>query len=168
MTGLLLIAIAMGWFWVVMEVCGWVGRRVKSKWVTPATALTFLILVPLPVIDEIVGGLQFSALCEKNAVLWVDAGNAKGKTVRLEITPKGGDEKIEGTALRILRSHYSYRVVDSNEEIARYETYTVRGGWLIRALGISNSDAPLTTGRSACAPEGRGMLDRTYGFTLIN
>lgn len=167
MTGLLLLAVVGLWVWACVAITRAALRRVPSppwRWLVAPTLFTTLLI--LPVVDEIVGGFQFRALCEKGAVLKIDAEKAKGRTVRVVIQPS--NEVVPGQALRTLHTHFSYRIVDSDEEIARYDTYAVRGGWFIRALGISNNNSPLTIGLPACSPPNRGLLDRTYGFTLIN
>jgi hypothetical protein len=167
MTGLLLLVLVGLWMWACVAITRAVLRRVQSpswRWLVAPTLFT--VLLTLPVTDEIVGGFQLRALCDKNAVLKIDAEKAKGKTVRVVIQPS--NEVVPGQALRTLHSHFSYRIVDSEEEIARYDTYVIKGGWFIRALGISNNNSPLTVGQPFCSPPNRGLLDRTYGFTLIN
>ena len=167
MTGLLLLAVVGLWMWACVAITRVVLRQVKSppsRWLGAPTLFTALLILPL--VDEIVGGFQFRALCEKGAVLKIDAEKAKGRTVRVVIQPS--NEVVPGQALRTLHSHLSYRIVDSEEEIARYDTYVINGGWFIRALGISNNNSPLTIDLPAGSPPNRGLLDRTYGFTLIN
>ena len=167
MTGLLLLAVVGLWVWACVAITREALRRVPSqplRWLVAPTLFSALLILPLA--DEIVGGFQFRALCKKGAVLRIDAEKAKGRTVRVVIQPS--NEVVPGQALRTLHTHFSYRIVDSEVEIARYDTYVVNGGWFIRALGISNNNSPLTIGSPACSPPNRGLLDRTYGFNLIN
>lgn len=167
MTGLLLLAVVGLWVWACVAITRVVLRQVKSppsRWLGAPTLFTALLILPL--VDEIVGGFQFRALCEKGAVLKIDAEKAKGRTVRVVIQPS--NEVVPGQALRTLHSHLSYRIVDSEEEIARYDTYVVNGGWFIRALGISETNSPLLIGAPYCGPPNEGLMDKTYGFILTN
>ena len=167
MTGLLLLTVVGLWMWACVAITRAVLRRMPSllwRWVVAPALFSALLILPLA--DEIVGGFQFRALCEKGAVLKIDAEKAKGRSVRVVIQPS--NEVVLGQALRTLHTHFSYRVVDSDEEIARYDTYVVNGGWFIRALGISETNSPLLIGAPYCGPPKEGSMDKTYGFTLIN
>lgn len=167
MTGLFLLAVVGLWVWVSLGITRAVLRRVPSppwRWLVAPTLFTTLLTLPL--VDEIVGGFQFRALCEKGAVLKIDTNMVRGKTIRLVIQPS--NQVLPDQALRILRSRYSYQVAETGLEVASLETYEVGGGWFIRTLGISNNNSPLTIGSPACSPPDRGLLDKKYEFTLIN
>lgn len=167
MTGVFLFAIVLCW----VAFCVWLVAKLSSsmelgKRRLAAQTAILLTLIGLPVVDELIGGLQFRSLCHENAVLRIDPERAKGQRVRVVIKP--ANEVLPGKALRILHSHHSYQVATTGDEIASYDRYSVKGGILIRLLGISEGNAPLTLGQSSCSPPDRGQLDKTYGFTLIN
>jgi hypothetical protein len=118
------------------------------------------------VVDEIVGGYQFRALCRENAVLRIDAERIKGRTVRVVVAPL--NEILPGKAIAIYRSHESFRDTATNEEIASNEWYFAKGGWFIRMLGVSETNDPITFVPSACYPSlGRQEIAEAYGFALI-
>lgn len=167
MTGILLFAVFCLWLWICVAIThALVARNTARWWRAPAAIFMFGILLVLPVIDEVIGGFQFRALCETGAVLKIDVAKAKGRVVRLVIDPS--NQPVAGQLLRTLHSHYSYRAIDTDEEIASLNTYEVDGGLLVLLLGISNSNSPLTIGSAACSPPDRGLLDKKYGFRLIN
>jgi len=167
MTGIFLLIVVGLWIWACVAITHLVLRRIDARWWRwPLALVVFGLLLVVPVIDEIIGGFQFRSLCEKGAVLTIDAEKTSGKTVRVVIEPS--NEVVAGQALRTLRSHYSYQAVGNGEEVASYDTYAVNGGWFIRALGISESSSPLLIGAPYCGPPKEGSMDKTYGFTLTN
>jgi hypothetical protein len=169
MTGLFLIVVVFAWLVAVVFLTSWLMKRVsiKPKSVRMVVGLLiFVLLLPLPVADEIVGGYQFRELCRQGAVLRIDAEKAKGRTVKVVIEPS--NEIIPGTAITIYHSHESYRDVATEEEIANLDRYTAKGGWFIRMLGISEKNAPITIGDPGCVPENWAVFPKHYGFTLTN
>ena len=55
--------------------------------------------------------------------------------------------------IRIRESSYEFYVVGAEHPAIQYKTYSAKGGWLIRLLGMSEGDAPLLLGDAYCAPE---------------
>ena len=166
MTGLLFFALIGLWMWACVAMTKAVTRRMRSRpwrWITAPVLLATLLV--LPILDEIVGGFQFRALCE-NATLKIDAEKARGKTVKVVIEPS--NQVLHGLALKTYHSHLSFRDAETDAEVAQYDRYSVEGGRLIRALGMSESNAPLTIGQPYCSPPERGLIDKKYGFRVIN
>ena len=70
MGGLLFLAVIIGWFCF----CVWLARKI-ARWIPIESTITkavisvlvFTLFVPLPLIDEIVGKIQFDRLCRKEA-----------------------------------------------------------------------------------------------------
>ena len=70
MGGLIFIAVIISWLWF----CVWLARKVVS-WIPIESGglkgliglLTFAVLLPLPLIDEIIGKFQFDKLCREEA-----------------------------------------------------------------------------------------------------
>lgn len=126
-----------------------------------------MLMLLLPLADEIVGAFQFNALCKANAVLKIDAEKAKGNTVRSIITPAKSDEVIRGTALTIYYSHFSFVDVSSEEKLAEFDRYAAKGGWFVHALGISNSNSPIFIQPAGCSPRmASSDIAKKYEFTL--
>jgi hypothetical protein len=169
MTGLFLLVVVLAWLVAVVFLTNWLMKRVsiKPKPVRAAMAMMmFVVLLPLPVADEIVGGFQYRALCEKNAVLRIDEAKAEGRTVKVVVDPS--NEILPGTAITIYHSHLSFFDVRTNEKIAEYDRYVAKGGWFIRMLGISEGNAPITIGLPGCSPNNSGTFPKQHGLTLIN
>lgn len=164
MAGLLSIALLVGWFIAAV----WLARRLTSRLkngLLRAVLMTLavVVLVALPVADEIIGGFQFRALCRDNAELKIDAEKIKGKTIQVVVDPANQD--VDNTPIRIYYSRFSYRDVNSNEELATYSRYVAVSGWLVRALAMGNTFPPLTIHPSTCNLTGQGDLSKKYGFT---
>lgn len=164
MIGLLFLGLVAAWLvaarWLAIKAT---RRLLPGKLRLTAVCVITLMLVALPLSDEIVGGFQLRELCEKNAVLHVDAEKIKGKAVRLVIDPSNKD--VEGTSIRIYYSHLSYRDVATDAEVASYSWYVAKGGWLIRMLSTDNGATPLIIHPSSCSA---GLSSQKYGFTLVN
>ena len=168
MTGFFLLLVIGLWLWFVWRCSGWMLKRFSlssgKQWLR---YVVIALLIPLPVIDEIIGGMQFKALCKKGSVLKIDAEKIKGKTVRLVIQPSW--KKVEWAMLPIYFSIYQYQNNATKEEYARYVVYNVEGGKFIRLLGISEGNAPLTIRNTSCSPVVNSTkLSRNYEFNLIN
>lgn len=168
MSGLFMLALLILWLIFAIIIGRWIGRRFKQPATrTVGTLITFVVLVPLPVVDELIGMWQFDALCKKGAVFQVDSERIKGKSIRLVVDPSWA--KVPNTAIPISYSRYSYRDVSRNEELASYIHYDAQGGWLVHALGLfEGGSVPLVMGKPWCGPADRGALPKAYGFTLTN
>jgi len=142
-------------------------RRMPNRWLAKGLQIALtLFLMGLLVVDELVGGYQFRQLCEQNAVLKIDPEKARGRTVKVVINPS--DEIIFGVPITIYHSHHSYLDVKTSEVIAQYDSYSAKGGWLIRTLGISEGNAPITMEYSGCIPKNAGSFPQEYGLTRID
>lgn len=168
MSGLLMLALFLFWLIVATIVSRWAGRRFGHPTVRVAVALAvFVVLLPLPVGDELIGMWQFNALCSGGAKLKIDAQRIKGKTIRVVIQPSWA--RAEGVAIPISYSRYSYRDTSTNEELASYTNYHAKGGWLIRSLGLFDSNVPLLIAQPGCSPAGHsGTFARQFDFNVIN
>ena len=86
--------------------------------------------------------------------------------VRLDISPE--NRHLEGTIIPILYSRFSYRDVTSEEELAWYEVYAAKGGFMARWTGFPEGGNPWTIENSVCVPPNEGSISKRYGFTLTN
>lgn len=167
MSGLLMLGLLITWISVSVMLSRWLGRRFRHLTARTAVALvSFVVLLLLPVADELIGMRQFDALCKRGATLTIDAERIKGKTVRVVVDPSWA--RAESTAIPISYSRYSYRDVTTNNELASYTLYNAKGGWLVHVFGIFEGNEPLILNRSGCSFPGEGHISRTYQFTLIN
>lgn len=167
MGGLIVFAVLGLWIWVCIAITRWCARRVRLRTARILIApILFLAIFALPVVDELIARPQFNALCKKGAVLKIDAEKIKGRRVRVVIEPS--QKPVGGTAIPILFSHYSLRDVRTDEELAAYDSYLARGGFMSRLTGFPGGNSPWTFDRPGCSPPDEGSQSMRYGFTLIN
>lgn len=169
MTGIFLFIVVGLWVWACVAMTRALLRKVPSKggrWLV--APLAFSALLALPVADEIIGGFQFRALCEKNAVFHIGVANPEGRVTKFSANP--ANEIMSGTAIRIYDTGAEYTDVQSGETVVKFHEYVAKGGVFIRTLGISEGNAPITIGRPGCSPEQtRGeAVHRTLKFSVIN
>lgn len=152
MTGLLLIVVAIGWIVIALAI----ARRLAQG--TKATArgafvgfVAFALLLPLPVVDEIIGGFQLRALCREGAVARYEEDRLRGKTVRMRLEPNPVVPSLMQAPTRRVAAlipieEQTEEWIDAatGEVLLSQNAYTAKGGLLIRMLGISNNDSPLT------------------------
>lgn len=168
MTGIFFLGVVGVYVFLISHLVSRLTRGIRNtKLQLLAGGGAFLLLLALPLADEIVGAFQFHALCKANAVLRIDAEKAKGKVARLVITPVKADEIVPGVALPIYHSHFSFVDVVQQEELGQFDRYSVKGGWFFRALGFSTHSKPLLIQPAACSP-GMAASDiaKKYEFTL--
>jgi hypothetical protein len=169
MSGFYFLAVVGVWFWVSVVITRAVARHVRPG---PKRALTacllFLALLVFPVLDEIIGGFQFRALCARNPNFEIGVADPRGRTTRYSANPS--NEIVPGAAIRIYHTRDEYTDVNTGELVVRLDNYLAKGGLFIRALGISENNSPLTIGRPSCSPQkARGeTVSRTLGFSVIN
>ena len=163
MAGLLSIALLVGWIIVSILLARRLTSRLKNGLLRAVLmTLAVIVLVALPVADEIIGGFQFRALCRDNAVLKIDAERIKGKTIRMVIDPSNKD--VDNTAVRIYYSRVSYRDAVTGEELGSNSDYVAMGGILIRALAMGHEMTPLTIHPSTCRGPGSLPTSKKYEF----
>jgi hypothetical protein len=150
MTGLFLIAVGLGWLGICIWLTGTIPDRLPNKWRPAATLLIFALLLPLPLLDEIVGSRQFAELCKRNDTVQVDRGRAKGKIVYLL---DQSDTWVEGVALPIRSQKWTFVDSTTREPVVEWKQLYATGGVLIRTLQISEGNVPLTF-KGSCAPGG--------------
>lgn len=149
MTGLLLLVIAAIWVVVATSIATLVARRIGrgSGRILTATFLS-LILIPFPLADEIIGKRQFTALCEEHGRKEGDFSRARGMVLVGHIDAYS---PVEGTLLKTSVSIQTLVDPATGKAVITFNQYRSEGGWLIRKLGISESDAPLLFD-STCGP----------------
>src|SRR4051812_36896606 len=82
-----------------------------TKWIKGAIlrlmvcTISVALLLPLPVIDEILGKPQFEQLCRENSTIKLDREKALGKTVYLG---SATDARIKDTWLPIGMQHWQF------------------------------------------------------------
>jgi hypothetical protein len=159
MTGLLLIGFVIVWMAIAFALARAFTRGIMAG-VRRAVVgfFVFALLLPLPVVDEIIGGFQLRALCREGAVALYDEEKLRGRTVRMRLEPNPDVPSVMQTPTRrvaalipIEERTIDYLDIESGQVLLSYKAFTAKGGVLIRTLGISSADSPLTIDPSSCA-----------------
>lgn len=167
MTGLLVLALFGLWVWAVLKFSRWIGGRVlDGRWRWPVAALVFAVMLPLPVIDELIADRQLDVLCRKNAVTRIDEVKIKGRSVRYSAEPT--NEGVLGIAIPVTFTRGVPRDTETTELLGSFGWYTAKGGVLIRVMGASSSNSPIFA-RSGCAHgESAHEAAKGVGFSIVN
>ena len=151
MTGLFLIAVVVLWAWIAVFIARALTIRVKRALVRRLGAtILALVLLPLPVADELIAAPQFRALCEEGTKLKFDPQAINGMTVYRQPSkwpfPQFSIVGLDGYYLETI-----YTDQPDGKPVISYKWYSIKGGILIRVLGISEKTAPLTF-KGSCRP----------------
>jgi hypothetical protein len=164
MAGLTLFLVVLpGWLLVAFVLGRWLGSLAKSRQTRVLiTLLAVLILVPLPLVDEIASYPSFTALCKEKAVLRINAEKIRGRVVRFTYE----QSYVPVGLLHALQTNERYLDTASGEHLASFVWLRARGGWLSRTL--TEGGNPITFGDSyECEPKLEKRLEEVYEFTLI-
>jgi hypothetical protein len=165
-SGLFLIAFFGLWVWLAFKVSGFVGKRLAgNRWGLLVAAPLFLVLLPLPVADVIVGKWQFDSRCNRYSVQTIDGQHAPNRRVVYE--RRGADQFAQGTAVEIRIDPVVFRDAETNRVLVSYHKIHDKGGWPVRTLGISQTSSPLLFA-SACGPRDQDAFKKNFNITVIN
>lgn len=165
MTGIFLLFVIALWIVIAIWLSKVVTKKLpEAKWRDLVQFLVFAVFMPLPVIDEIVGGWQFEKSCNDRAEVIIDARNIAGKTVWFDKTVRTTTQVF---GIQITQLKRGYVDVTTQEPIYHYYRLEARGGWLIRTLGISEGTAPLLFS-AVCQPKNTDTIDVQLGTKRIN
>jgi hypothetical protein len=165
MTGIyLLFAVAL-WcaiaFWLAKIITAKLQMNLRAVLVR---VILFLALLPLPLVDEIVGKWQFEQLCRENSTIHVDRTTAQGRTVYLKSLP---DVVVDGVAIPITLHSWVFVDASTGQPILSYNSLRATGGRLSRMLGISEGRMPFLF-RGSCEPKGSPASVETFKNFGIN
>ena len=165
MTGLLLMLVGIVWIVIVSFLVRFKADFIlpKPPWRKVAQAGLFALLLPLPIIDEIVGGWQFARLCDANVVR-VNKETARGKTIYLEVS--GYEKPIPGTWVKVWTMTSRYLDAANGEVVVSFDHLRAEGGHLFP--GFDSGHDPLTF-KGTCVPMGASdkRLYAELGLTLV-
>jgi len=150
MSGLLFFAVVALWLYALKWIVQLIGDRLPARRWRPVAKLgIFVLLLPLPLIDEIVGGWQFAQLCKQHNTIQVDREKVRGSTIYYVPT-----DSIDIKNLWLPVRHQSWKHVYQTTGLMamRYDTFHATGGRLIRTLRISEGNVPLLF-RDSCFPQ---------------
>jgi hypothetical protein len=143
MTGILVFGLIAIWGSIALMFSQWLRGALPNRWwKSPACSLISVLFFLLPIGDEIVGGFQFRAICQKDAYFNMNADKIEGKTVRSVVEPSR--KEIRSFPTKIFYSHFSYQDQVTGEELANFTRHEATGGWLAQMLAFSSSAQPFT------------------------
>ena len=153
MSGLLLFGVLGIWLIIVVWIALKLTKSIKQNWLRIVVfCATVVLLFPLIVADELITAPQFAKLCEEGAKLKFDPERIRGKTIFLAQGPSPKPRFTVG----FLEGYYipwRYHDATTKEELISENIYVIKGGAFIRALGISETTAPLLMPSSCGSPE---------------
>ena len=148
MSGLLLLGVLGIWLLIVVWIALKLTKSIKQNWLRIVVfCATVVLLFPLIVADELITAPQFAKLCEEGTKLKFDPEKIRGKTIFLDENPQ---PEISVGMLKGYYIPWRYLDMTTKETLISYNSYHLKGGFLIRLLGISETTAPLTM-RSYCS-----------------
>lgn len=167
MAGIIFLLIFLGWAFISIALTiSLTGKISKKRNKIFVSLIAFPIVLISPLSDEIVAAPQVHRICSEGAVIHVKPERAEGKEVRIIVSPSW--EKMSGTIVPISYSHFSFRVIGSDEEIASFNIYHVSGGVLSRFINFNNVSTPWLINTSECYPEGFANFEAKYNFKVVN
>jgi hypothetical protein len=167
MTGIFILFLMLLWIAVSIWLSAFITRKLsRSLWRVPVAMLATVLLLPLPLLDEIVGKQQFERLCKENSMIQVNRETAVGRTVYFDPQPS---VEIKGTWVRVVLRPQRFVDLTTSETVLSYNELIAAGGWLIHKLGISEGGVPLIF-RGTCVPPNRpGSVEtfKSYGINYV-
>lgn len=131
------------------------GSQMDPAWRLVVQILTFAVLLPLPLADELIAKPRFEALCRERARLEIHLPEALGpRAQRLRLLP----ETVKGLGVPVVVQPWWVVVEGGGLVAASYETVQARGGWLARWTRPEDPERGPLTFQGLCEPpdlEGR-------------
>lgn len=151
MLGMYILFLAMVWLGVAIGLVLLVTKILPERWWRdPLRALLIVALLPLPIVDDILGGIQFKRLCKENSVIHVDRATAEGRTVYLADDPL---RELSGTWVPITVVQWRYVDAKTGDTVLSYNV-------LEAASGLFHLTSVPLTFKGYCAPGGsRGVAN---------
>lgn len=162
MTGSLMVVLLPAW----VGICAWVAHAIGELFTDnplrpELKAVLFLALLPLVLLDELVGKAQFDQLCATRAALTVH-GSTHGRAVYLREFPV---ESIPGIMVPVQVRKRVYLDAAIHEPVVSFDVLEARGGKLARLMADAGA-SPLTFSGHCPQPHWHGQLS-SLGLRLV-
>ncbi|MCA3028094.1 MAG: hypothetical protein ING66_05780 [Rhodocyclaceae bacterium] len=142
MSGFLFLGLLVLWVYVVVRVVRFALARISNKkWHVPTAIALSAFLMLLPVMDELLSRPAFNKLCAEGTKLKFDAEKLRGKTV-YSVDAEQPDILVGVIPGYVVPSRYAD--VTTGELLISTNSYTLRGGLLMRSFGLPEWNKPLT------------------------
>lgn len=161
MTGLLLLGVLGVWVVMVLAAVLVTFRKLPNRlWRVPLIAVLLFALIPLPLADELIGSQQLRALCAENGPKEEQFAGAQGMTLYEHLE---GNLPVSNQVLATTAFKWTLQDRINPDVVVSFVDYRVKGGWFVRMLNISETNAPLIF-HSGCWRHGKesfqGWLDK--------
>lgn len=136
------IAFAAAALWCLLAFLGAVALKrklPKTSWRRPVSVLVFGAIFPLPVLDEMIGRVQFDALCKSNSTIQVNPEQARGRTVR---ALSAQFEEVGGTFVPIVTRQMRFVDAQTGEVVVSFRQLAAYRGLLAQAIGFPGGGHP--------------------------
>ena len=141
MSGIIFFGIIGVWGFIAVKLAGLLTSRVESprkkSWLYP---LVLILIFVAPIMDEIIGGFQFRALCKPENILIYDEDKLKGRSVRPRIIQLKTINKV----IPIVVTTGQWQDFETGELLVTYKRLRAKGGWLSRLIGFPQGSPPYT------------------------
>jgi hypothetical protein len=163
MSGIFLLIVLGLWLVLVVGIAYALTKSIKHELLRYAARIAVVAcLFPLIVIDELITKPQFEKLCAEGTKLKFDPEKIRGRTI-FQQKSDAAHPPLSVGLLNGYQINSQYFDASTKEQIILANSYHLKGGLLIRTLGISQTTAPLMM-ESYCAPNERpsqkSFLDR--------
>ncbi|MDO8336260.1 MAG: hypothetical protein Q7T74_05790 [Candidatus Saccharibacteria bacterium] len=153
MIGLIALLFFVLWGFIAYKLSKFLTKKMKAE--NPrkiAIPILSVLIFFVPVADEIIGGIQFRLLCNREALVADYDENSMGRKL---VSVGAVSYELREYTLPITKLHFSYEDIDSKEIMISWNYFKAKGGFVARSLNIFGSDAPYTF-NGVCAPEVSG------------
>jgi hypothetical protein len=145
------------WLVVVSYLSKWIVGLLHPQWrKVPVRVFFFLVLLILPMADEIIGRWQFNRLCEREAVIWL---SQDWRNVKRAIGSYHPREEVSEGMIRIYKTVIEYIDKDTGIVFLRDISYSTYGGFLFDRLGLGLGAAETCSSPTASEVYRRINLD---------
>ena len=142
MSGIIFFGIIGVWGFIAVKLAGFLTSRVKSPrkkiWLYPPVLILIFVA---PIMDEIIGGFQFRALCKPEDMLVYDADKIRNKI--LLYSPLSIN-KVKNTIITIEVSLSGGVDLTTGDILLERKKYRATGGWLSRLVAFNSMTRPYT------------------------
>lgn len=129
------VAHCVGLWWACCHLPGGTGAGLRRL----HQALVVVVLLPLPLIDELLAQAQFERLCREQIAVRVQGGGTAPQGLRYSVS---APEPVPGLPVPVSRREHRYTDPATRETLVRYATFQAHAGKLARMVG--QPDVPLT------------------------
>ncbi|MEY4710779.1 MAG: hypothetical protein RIS88_229 [Pseudomonadota bacterium] len=118
--------------------------------------LVLAVLLPLPLIDELLAQAQFEHLCREQIAVQVQGGATAPQALRYSVS---APEPVPGLPVPVSRRAHRYTDPATQQTLVTFSTFQAHAGKLARLAG--QPEEPLTFAGHCGPPDPRALLARS-------